>query len=529
MYHFLLDIRIFLPNETDYPIKTAIRMLDECIAFTRDKDYASRLNIDKIYCTKSHKEYMQIYWFLKYFEYTQGEKNNFFKGNYLDENNLEQDIFIETSPFLIYMNSSVEKEYSLQEICKGHLDQQICLENKMYDAIKKKINDGKNRFSDIYNYVFMDNQEELEDRKYIIWNVFETLYRENIYDFQDMFHSYEKEGILDQIGEDIRKRTQIGEEDNKWINKYIRYNFATHGHKYNYIREAVQTVYDSGKLHDYLYGVQTYKYNQNEKKQVFHLKNVGMFLYFGHTDERYTKLVKEIWKNGWLIFLFKKGEFDTHDSLFRKSLMLDWNKGQNNEDRTTDNADKLLKFLQKENPLPDIIDNVYIDTENSGEESDSVELEKILTENRERAKVPQRRKPQVHVEDEDTEVPDENKESEDVQMKGESGYTNTLDLAQNIISYKLKKEKQERSNNKKFRTAGFNDSSEEDFDFSDDENTFVQYQQGFDGNQEEIDQFMSDIENRNLKEEELRVIASKYPSIKFNDENLENLPSLLLH
>merc|ERR1711976_382574 len=85
--------------------------------------------------------------------------------------------------------------------------------------------------------------------------------------------------------------------------------------KYKKLYQTIQYIYEENILKEYLFDIEKFEYNgHSDKRQVFHFRNIGMFLYFGQTIQNYTKLVEIIKNQGWLILLFKNGEFRLHDS-----------------------------------------------------------------------------------------------------------------------------------------------------------------------------------------------------------------------
>lgn len=355
LYKFVLDVREEL-NESleDDPVEFLLYMLDECLVSSYGRDGPSQFDVDNKFCNQSYKNYMEIIWFLKYYSYEKNDEHD-------NEDEIEafwnlpvEDMFlVETSPFVIYMNKGGNKERMLT-LCsyKGEEEQhmQLCLEYEMFQMALETLASSGYSFKTFNDKVFEPYRAKIDDRKYILWNVLEAIHRYDKNTFQSFLVSFDRDDNDHKSTLDLISFLEITEDDDDWFINYMKYNFGLYTVQYRALEHAVEFVYENNLLEKYLFDLQKFNYHgYSDEHQVFHFRNIGIFLYFAHTDENYQKLAHYIRKQGWLVLLFKNGEFSSHDKLLQNSKYVQWvDRDEENADQL--NADKLYLYLEEEKP-----------------------------------------------------------------------------------------------------------------------------------------------------------------------------------
>ena len=366
LYKFVLDVREEL-NESleDDPIEFLLYMLDECVVSSYGREEPSKFDVENKFCNQSYKNYMEIIWFLKYYSYEKNDEN---------ENLKEIEAFwtlpidgmflVETSPFVIYMNKAGNREM-MMNLCtfKNKIggDMQLCLEYEMFQLALETLSGSGYSFSTFNSKVFEPYKVRLDDRKYILWNVLEAVHRYDKNTFQTFLVSFDRDDNDHKKTTDLIKFLEIDEKtDDIWFIYYMKYNFGLYTVQYRALEHAVEFVYENDLLEKYLFDLHKFNYHgYSDEHQVFHFRNIGIFLYFAHSNENYEKLAHYIRKQGWLILLFKNGEFSSHDKLLHDSKYVNW------VDRTEDNADQinadlLYNFLEAEKPKMQIAKDIGV-------------------------------------------------------------------------------------------------------------------------------------------------------------------------
>ena len=410
LYRFVLDVREEL-NEAleDDPVEWLLFNLNDCLTASYDRNSPSKFDVDNKICNQSYKNYMEIAWFLKFYHYDRND-------NHKDEDEIEffwelpeKMFLVETSAFIIYMNKAGNTEL-MMNLCtfkEGGHDMQLCLEFEMFQIALETLKGTAYSFSTFNSKVFEPFEERLKKRKFILWNVLEAIHRNDRLIFNSFLVSFDKD---EKAFDDQGKKHNLAiidfleiTDDDFWFKDYMKFNFALYTVQYRALEHAVQHVYKKNQLKKYLFDLDKFSYHgHSDEHQVFHFRNIGIFLYFAHSDENYYKLAQYVQKQGWLILLFKNGEFASHDKLLADSNVIQWTdryvenfdeldeKAQENflENVDQNNADQLYQFLQASKPKMSVEKDVGINVRTKKSQSQNAKDRMARFKERKRGKKP---------------------------------------------------------------------------------------------------------------------------------------------
>lgn len=406
MYRFILDVREGIDAAAlKDPMEFVLMILDECIEYTFGREEPSRFDEDNRYCTQSYRNYMEITWFLKYFNYAKNEEDMndptsieaFWEIVKKDEEIEEDKLFlVETSPFIIFMNKM--NDNSMHILCEEHTEEQICLEYTMFQTAVANLSSSSYNFEKFNQVVFKTRQRELKGRKYILWNVLEAIHRYDKITFQKFLVSFDRNDKNNDKTLDFIKFLEIEKKDEDWFARYMKFNFAYYSLSNKSLETAIDYVFETRQLKKFLFDVHEFNYHgASDEHQIFHFRNIGLFLYFAHTTENYRQLAEYIKKQGWLVLLFKNGEFNSHDKLLYMSQKVRWinlkydgPEGDSEEDQKREqikkenaqlNSQLLFTFLESQKPAPALkVPGIQIIKQEKPKTSKDIERQKKLNE-----------------------------------------------------------------------------------------------------------------------------------------------------
>ncbi len=150
LYKFILEARLTLKDSRDYPVNYALFRLSVCLTQTEKPNHKATNNM----CTMDYKDYAEIWWFLKYYQAIERMDNSkFFENQILtsprDDTPRRPMFIVESHAFVYYMtNAETNDLLQMNDICEGHMDEQICVEytlfKKILEAVKSNTFDFEN-------------------------------------------------------------------------------------------------------------------------------------------------------------------------------------------------------------------------------------------------------------------------------------------------------------------------------------------------------------------------------------------------
>ena len=356
LYRFILDVREDISEEgKDAPLDYIVYLLKDCLNYTFLRETPSKFDRSMKFCTQSYRNYAEIIWFIKYYGYSINDEE--LTDQYaieefwsLKEEDVKTRFFlVETSPFIIYINKITTNHLNI--LCEHNASEQICLESNMYVNAIDNLSNSSYNFESFDRVVFEPFKAQMGEKKYVLWNVLETVHRYDKNTFQKFLVSFDRDNKNNEKTLDFIRFLQIEENDHNWLINYMKYNFALYTLKYRALERAVRWVFDNNQLQKYLFDVHLFNYHgATDEHQVFHFRNIGIFLYFAHSAANYEKLSRYISQQGWLILLFKNGDYEEHDKLLNLSQEIHW-VDLSEEKADEDNAEILFKFLHSQRPV----------------------------------------------------------------------------------------------------------------------------------------------------------------------------------
>ena len=316
IYKLILDIREKINYKIQNPINYTIKKIENCII------YISENLPEKKECSLSYKNYNKIYWFFKFFKFLKSDQNSENSKNdfFLDfSKNLENGNFIETAPFVIFITNSEFLE-NMENLCEDFEDFQICVEFYMFRDFKIDLKYYGFLFSKFFEKIFEKYFKFFFEKKIILWNFLESVLRYDKNIFERFLITKDLNLKNKKIFYDFLK---IDENDEIWFLDYLQKNFEIKNPKFLKFEKTVDFILKKNLEKKFLNSEVNFEFGKlREKSEIFHFRNLSLFLHFGGNLENYKKILKIVKNQGFLILLFKNEEIFFENDFISKILDL---------------------------------------------------------------------------------------------------------------------------------------------------------------------------------------------------------------